>query len=336
MAETFVDFRLVKERVSIGNVLDHYGIRLRRVNQNSLRGKCPLPTHSSKESKESFCVNTDKNIWACQSDSCSSARQNRKGGNIIDFVAIMERSSIRDAALKLHDWFLSSPSPPAKPPDSVGESAALKPTQLVAEKNSGAESGGVNKPLSFTLKDVDCTHPYVKSRGLSDETAKEFGVGFFPGRGSMSGRVVIPIHNETGELIAYAGRAIDSAEPKYKLPAGFHKSAVLYNLHRAVAAGQRGLIVVEGFFDCMKVSQAGYPFVVGLMGSSMSDEHERLLTQSHDQILLMLDGDEAGRKATEEIMLRLGRTVWVKSVSLPDGAQPDQLSADELDAVLKK
>ena len=66
MAESFVDFRLVKERVSIGNVLDHYGIRLRRVNQTSLRGRCPLPTHSSKESKESFCVNTDKNIWACQ------------------------------------------------------------------------------------------------------------------------------------------------------------------------------------------------------------------------------------------------------------------------------
>ena len=60
----------------------------------------------------------------------------------------------------------------------------------------------------------------------------DFGIGYFPGKGSMSGRVVIPIHNERGELVAYAGRAIDQTEPKYKLPAGFKKSAVLFNLHR--------------------------------------------------------------------------------------------------------
>ena len=50
----------------------------------------------------------------------------------------------------------------------------------------------------------------------------------------MSGRVVIPIHNERGELVAYAGRSIDGSEPKYKLPAGFHKSLELFNLHRAI------------------------------------------------------------------------------------------------------
>jgi DNA primase len=331
--ELFIDFRLVKERVSIETVLDHYGIRLRRINQNSLRGKCPLPTHSSKESKESFCVNTDKNIWACQSSSCSSARQNKKGGNIIDFVALMERSSIRDAAVKLHDWFLSSPSPPPK----VGEPAAPAETQtgkLVSENNSGAENAKVNTPLSFTLKDVDCTHPYVRSRGLSDATAKHFGVGFFPGKGSMSSRCVVPIHNEKGELIAYAGRAIDATEPKYKLPAGFHKNQVLYNLHRAVEVGERGLIVVEGFFDAISVSQAGYPFVVALMGCSLSDEQERLLISHTDQVVILLDGDEAGRAGAESIAARLVHHVFVKIVSLADGQQPDQLSSAEITSIL--
>ena len=51
----------------------------------------------------------------------------------------------------------------------------------------------------------------------------------------MSGRVVIPIHDDSGQLVAYAGRAVDGSEPRYKLPAGFHKGQVLYNLHRVIA-----------------------------------------------------------------------------------------------------
>ena len=69
----------------------------------------------------------------------------------------------------------------------------------------------------------------------------------------------------------------------------------LYNLHRAIATGERGY-VVEGFFDCMKVHQAGFPFVVALMGCSMSEEQERLLVAHAEMVLLMLDGDEAGRQ----------------------------------------
>ena len=81
-----------------------------------------------------------------------------------------------------------------------------------------------NPPLKFTLQGIDTGHPYLAERGILKETAEVFGVGFFPGRGSMKGRVVIPIHNEKGELIAYVGRSIDGSEPKYKLPNGFHKS----------------------------------------------------------------------------------------------------------------
>ena len=150
----------------------------------------------------------------------------------------------------------------------------------------------------------------------------------------MSGRLVIPIHNERGELVAYAGRAIDNTEPRYKLPAGFHKSLELYNLHRAIAKGQRGLIVVEGFFDCMKVHQAGYPWVVALMGCTMSEEQERLLVAHSDMVLLMLDGDEAGQKGTDDILLRLGRKVWINAVCVPDRKQPDQLSPEELKGLL--
>src|SRR5207302_4533175 len=114
-----------------------------------------------------------------------------------------------------------------------------------------------NKPLGFKLKGIDYRHPYLAQRGIDPETAEYFGVGFFSGKGSMSGRIVIPIENERGELVAYAGRSIDGTEPKYKLPAGFKKSQVLFNLCRALEEDSAAAVVlVEGFFDCMKVTQA--------------------------------------------------------------------------------
>ena len=327
MADTFVDFKIIKAHVSIETVLAHYQVNLRRVNQHSLRGKCPLPTHSSEQSSESFIVEKVKNVWACQSSSCVASREGRKGGNVLDFVAIMERCSIRDAALKLQSWFLGA-SPTAQ---KTVEKRSVGTEQSVSEKREDDESGGVNKPLLFTLKDINHTSPYLRGRALNIETVTYFGCGFFPGRGSMNGRVVIPIHNQSGELIAYAGRTIDDSEPKYKLPAGFRKSDVLFNLHRVarIDPAFEKLIVVEGFFDCMKVHQAGLLNVVALMGSSVSEPQEKLLCD-FKQVILFLDGDDAGREAAKLIAAKLVHHTFVRIISCPDKKQPDQLSSQEL------
>src|SRR5260370_34393643 len=145
----------------------------------------------------------------------------------------------------------------------------------------------------------------------------------------MSGRGVIPIHNENGVLVAYVGRSIDGSEPKYKVPTGFSKSAVLFNLPRLqVVKGSDVVIVVEGFFDCMKVHQAGFPNVVALMGSSMSDAQENFL-HPFTHVILLFDGDDAGRTAESTTAPRLMDRTFVKVVNLADGKQPDQLSSDE-------
>ncbi len=326
----FVDFREIKKLVAIEAVLGRYNIQLRRVNKHSLRGPCPLPTHTSETSKESFSVHTEKNIWACQSTSCAATRQGRRGGNILDFVSIMANCSIRDAAQTLHDWFVGS----ANSSPTVAKKSDAN-SQLVSEKMSDGDDGQ-NRPLTFTLKEIDHAHPYLLQRGIMEETAKYFGVGYFPGRGSMSGRVVIPIHNDRGELVAYAGRSIDATEPKYKLPAGFKKSSELFNLHRVLALpteSRTRIIVCEGFFDCMKVHQAGVPAVVGLMGSFLSDPQEKVL-QKCAQVVLFLDGDPAGREAGRTIAARLMCQTFVRVIDLPDGTQPDQLSSDEINALL--
>jgi len=320
-------------------VLAHYGIALRWVFAGRLRGRCPLPMHLSKESTQSFAVDTNKNAWACQSNSCVEARSGRIGGNVLDFVAAMENCSIREAALKLQGWFaLLSGTRVHGPTQPSSVVSALQVTFPEAER-SGPASGNCdekNKPLRFELTGIDHSHPYLGARGISRETAETFGIGYFPGKGLMSGRVVAPIHDEAGKLVAYAGRALDGEEPRYLFPCGFRKSQVLFNLHR-VASCNRGdpVIVVEGFFDCLKVHQAGFPIVVALMGIALSGVQQRLLEDHFKGVVLLLDGDQPGRAASSRIGDQLMHKIFVRIVDVPVGVQPDQLSANDLSVVLK-
>jgi hypothetical protein len=189
--------------------------------------------------------------------------------------------------------------------------------------------GESNKPLPFTLWDIDLRHPYLSERRVDSKTAANFGVGFHPGKGSMEGRIVIPIHNDDGILVAYAGRSLDQSERRYMFPARFRKSHVLFNLHRAVRHG-KAVIVVEGFFDCFNVYQAGFPCAVALMGCSLSQRQEVLLQKHFQQVTLMLDGDTAGRRAAALIAARLVTKLAVRVVEIPLGSQPDQLGADQI------
>jgi DNA primase len=236
MPAEWVDFKSVKAKVSMETVLSNYDVRVRRVGVDEFRGKCPLPTHSSATSNDSFSVSFTRNVWSCQSASCIAARSGRVGGNVFDFVAEMERCSIREAALRLDRSLAENLLPLATPVNK-------EPVPYTSE----------NQPLSFALRNIDHQHSYLISRGLSEQTARYFGVGYYDGNGFLRGRVVIPIHNEHGELVAYSGRAIDSTEPKYRLPAGFRKSHVLFNLHRAIQSCDYALILVEGFFDTFKI-----------------------------------------------------------------------------------
>jgi DNA primase len=335
----WVSFDEIKKVVTLEMAIEHYNIPLRRVNTNTLRGKCPLPIHGSEKSNESFTATLTKGVggaWACQSHSCIKAR-GRVGGNVLDFVAAMEQCSVRDAAIKLQMWFLvpaagGSHELVGKEPHAETSAGKEPEPQRVPEKNNGAGESESNKPLTFKLQNADGNHPYLRERGVTEEIAKQFGVGFFPGKGSMQNRIVIPIHNRDGELVAYAGRSIDGSEPRYKFPGGFHKSLELFNLHRV--RGETSIILVEGFFDCVNVTQAGYP-CVALMGSTMSKTQEEFLGD-FGHVIVMLDGDEAGRVAAEGISDRLQRLVYkVDLVELPPGVQPDQLSGDELRRLLE-
>jgi DNA primase len=317
MPVEWVDFKNIKRKVSMETILSHYDVHLRRVGADEFRGKCPLPTHSSTSSNDSFSVSFTRNAWSCQSTSCIAARSGRLGGNVFDFVAEMEGCSIREAARHLQHSLTDNRLPRAKSANS----------DLVTNVAR-------NERLSFTLHNVDHQHPYVASRGVREQTARYFGVGHYDGNGFLRGRVVIPIHNEHGELVAYSGRAIDETKPKYRLPAGFRKSHVLFNLHRVLVQHNRTLILVEGFFDTFKIHQAGHHNVAALMGSRLSDRQAKLLGTYFDHVVLMLDGDEAGKSATTAAVTALSSIIVVQTIELASGAQPDQLTSQEINQIL--
>src|SRR5205823_14679972 len=101
-----------------------------------------------------------------------------------------------------------------------------------------------------------------------------------------------------------------------------------------IGTGRKSVVLVEGFFDCLKVWQAGFP-AVALMGCSMSGPQELLLSTMFDAALLLFDGDEAGVAGIEAALTPLGSSMWVKAQWLPEGKQPDQMSSEELQEALE-
>jgi hypothetical protein len=211
---------------------------------------------------------------------------------------------------------------------AVGGAALTRALPPVAREAQLVTKKG-NPPLGFSLR-LDPSHPYLAARGIERSTASYFGAGFCGGSGLMSGRIAIPIHDSAGQLIAYAGRAVAVDGPRYRFPAGFQKSQALFNYHRARPSGSGCAIVVEGFFDCMRVHQAGFPNVVGLMGAVLSETQKELLATGFRRIILMLDGDATGRRATAQIAAALRPACTVIEVPLPTGWQPDQMTTEQV------
>ncbi len=350
MPKPFIDFGAVKAAVSFQQVLDRYGLtgQMRSIrNGDGLEGPCPIHEGTSQDI---FKVTLSKNCWFCHNSACKC------GGNHLDFVAKMENVDAHEAALRLDQWFNlglagKSERPPQRrdaTPDSAppsreqGGSPASESRLAAPPAEEPPEEAGENKPLKFKLEKLKTDHTYLTERGLTPETVAEFGLGYCA-KGTMSGRIVIPIHNVNGELVGYAGRwpgEPPAERPKYKLPKDFRKSAEVFNLQRAMEAvtEDQPLIVVEGFFDVMKLWQFGIKRAVSIMGSSLSRAQEQLLlnaAQNGTRIVLMFDEDESGRKGREQALLRLAKRAYVRVIEFPEpDMQPEHLKAEEAATLL--
>jgi DNA primase len=337
----FVDFRAVRAAITMEQVLEHYGLmdKFKR-GTDSLNGPCPIHKGSNPTQ---FRVSISKNIWNCFSE-C------KHGGNVLDFIARMEDVSVHAAALKAIEWFNLDPEAMTADNNKREASETEKPepatkraTTPTSKPTPAVENGTPNVPLKFRLEKLEREHPYlIHERKLELETIVDFGIGHC-NKGMMGGRIAIPIHNVKGEVVAYAGRFPgEPAEdtPKYKLPPGFRKSQELFNIDRASKEPkEHPLIIVEGFFDCMRLHQYGYKKVVALMGATMSSAQEELIrkhTSNQSQVIILLDENEVGKTGREDIACRLSKFCFVRvhQFDQPD-MEPEHLSADEASAIVE-
>jgi len=303
-----LDFRYLKQRITIEQVLERNGLtqRLRR-RGNMLIGPCPL--HGG-DNPRAFVVNLERNTWYCFTK-CA------RGGDIVELVRMLGYPGYRDAA-----GYLAS-------------LAGHQPVRLSTPSRS-SPTAALFRPFTHRLT-LDSEAPMLARKGIDPATARHFEAGTYHGQGFLEGCIGLRLHDPSGRPVGYAGRRLDPGLihriGKWKMPPGLPKSRLLYNFHRVGHALQSTLVLVEGPWSVMRLSQLRLP-AVALLGCHLSQHHIELLANV-PTLVLMLDGDEAGRVATNRIRHILYPHTTFLTVTLPDGLDPDDLTDDRLLALLR-
>jgi DNA primase len=353
MSGQWVDFRELRQKLHFSQLLDHFHVEL-KVKGDKATGLCPLPGHPRHEGKRSpsFSAHLGRGIFNCFG--CGAH------GNCIDFAALMSgvdpknSAAFRKVALELQERFLGNGDrydhqrgEPARSPPTSSKSQGTPPNGEAQEKPDEGQARPViaNAPLDFSLKMLDVEHPYLKQRGLTLKTISHFGVGYCS-RGLMQGRIAIPLHDATGNLVGYAGRLVDDSQisednPKYRFPGererdgklfAFRKKLLLYNAHR-ITAPVTDLVIVEGFASVWHLWALGCCNVAALMGSSCSAEQVELicnLVTEDAHVWAFADGDDAGVRCAHSLLAQTAPRRFVRWVRLEDGRQPTDCDLDEL------
>ncbi len=348
----------IRERIDIVELVSSY-LPLKRSGANHL-GLCPF--HSEKT--PSFNVNAPRQIFHCFG--CGV------GGDAFSFVMRMEGLSFPEAIRRLAERagveIEEEQLTPAEEQQRqerdrllrVSEVAAAFYHQQLLDDPQGAEG-----------------RRYLRQRGYEGETVREFCLGYAPdswqalaehlaGKGfepkwarDMLGlvragregrsdydlfrrRLLFPIQDSRGRVVAFGGRVLDDSLPKYiNSPESpiYHKGRILYGLYQAKEAMRRSEtgIVVEGYFDQMALYRAGFQNAVATCGTALTAEQARLLKRYCKRLLLFFDQDKAGREATfraMEVLLAEGLAASV--VELSANEDPDSFlaghAAEELQA----
>lgn len=301
MLQNELDFESIKTRVKISDVLSQY---THTPNKRRYRVACPIHNGDGPN----LSVDDDLGLFHCFT--CG------KGGDVIALYAELENISIGEAARKLAQDFQVETKPVANFRNIV--------KQVESYKAVGTEQQQVALPSSRPL------HGYRK---LSPEAIKHFDL-----RLTDEG-VLIPLKDVNGRLIGWSLRQINK-QPKYLNSTDLKKTEILYGLYENLEEikAKKEVILVEGQFDAIRVWDAGYRNVVSSMGATLSPEQARLLMPLVSKIIVLYDGDEAGRgkptfdKEKGKIVFAGGARGIVQKFSglfrieikdLPDGTDPD-------------
>jgi len=299
-ALTFSD---LKRRVSIETVLTAEGLAasLKRRGQR-LVGPCPV--HGG-DNPQAFVVDLARDLWYCFTR-CQG------GGDVVELVRRMHRVGYRQSARYLATLAQAPPAPPS-------------PVTASSEKPF--------RPYTRRLR-LNPLAPLLKQKGIQPETAQRFEAGGYAGPGFLQRCIAVRLHDPQARPLGYAGRRLDPQPArrygKWKFPPRLPKREILYGYHHIATQRHKGLVVVEGPWGVMRLMQIGFP-AVALLGIQLSSAQFQLLCLA-SRIVLMLDGDEAGRSASRKIANALTQhaSVQVHRIELAQGLDPDDLNDTDL------
>jgi len=339
----FVD--QVRSSVDIVTVVGQY-VRLKRAGATANhKGLCPF--HNEKT--PSFTVNSDKGLYYCFG--CQA------GGDMFRFVmqmeglsffealrAVAERNGIpvprrsdysdpearlRAALLEMHELATSLFQSNLQGPGG-GEARAYLAKRGLGETEWNQFALGLSDPagqqLTRRLQDRGFGPDVLEQSGLAMK--RQDGSGFYD---RFRGRLMFPIHNESGKIIGFGGRALRAGdEPKYlnsPETALYKKNAVLYNLHRAKEAIRKKdrSVLVEGYMDVIGVWSAGVHEVVASCGTALTSGQVRSMKRHSERIVVNFDPDAAGVNAAERsITTLLDEGMHVRVLELDEDLDPDE------------
>lgn len=344
MAEAGSFAERVKQQADIVRVIGEY-VRLKKSGQN-FTGLCPF----HQEKSPSFAVHPVKQIYHCFG--CGA------GGDVFKFVMEMDKCAFPEAVRAVAEKCgIPVPKPRERSPEERRENQLR--TALVEMQREAAAF------FVRALKNTDegkVAQAYLQDRGLDSESIAQFGLGFAPSSGDallrhlkpkcaeklieacglfsrdqngrlfdrFRRRIMFPIANESGKVIAFGGRALGDDMPKYlnspETPI-YTKSNVLYHLDRAKEPIRKNdfAVLVEGYMDTIAVARAGITNVVASCGTSLADGQIKLLGRFSRHVVVNYDPDTAGVAATERsLVLLLEKEFDVRVLALPAGADPDK------------
>ena len=345
----------IEELVRRSDIVDVVGSYVQLKRKGRLYGGlCPF--HSEKT--PSFYVYPDTQSFYCFG--CGAA------GDVIGFIRKIDSIDYREA-VKLLAGRAGMPEPTEN-----DETGRMRSRVLSMNKEAARFFYAC---LNSSVEEAAQARAYWRRRGLDDRTIARFGLGYAPNNGSalynhlrdkgytqqeldasglfkrsQSGRpyclfwkrVMTPIFDLRGNVIAFGGRVMDDSKPKYvNSPETlvYHKSETVFALQLAKKSSSRRFVLCEGYMDVISMQQAGIDTAVCACGTALTPDQVRLISEYAEEVILSYDSDEAGQKATlRSLELFRNSPVKVGVLQIPGAKDPDEYikkyGADRFKALL--
>jgi DNA primase catalytic core len=344
----------IRERVDIVSLIQRY-IELKPAGRNTFKGLCPF--HNEKT--PSFHVNQERGGYHCFG--CEA------GGDGISFLMEHEGRTFPEAARMLAE----------ENGIEIAEAEGSGEPGLANQILAANEVAQAEFRRALSSAEGSSAREYLETRGVDAESIEKFGIGFAPdrwdtveralsrasipatigetagliksreqGKGHYDffrGRIIFPIHDVRGRIVAFGGRALgEDQQPKYlnspETPV-FHKRRALYGFPHALEPIRRAarVIVCEGYFDRVALHRAGLGEGLATCGTALSSDHGKAIRRRTREVVLLFDGDGAGQKAMERALeTLLPEGLRVRAAALPQGEDPDSVLLSRGASVLEE